>query len=411
LNILNSKAGKQTLILFGSQIAMVIIGFGIKTIQTRFLGSEGYGLYAFFGSFTAFTVLFFRFGFYSSLQVLLAENKNYQKEQELFALGFILNLIIGVFYALFIWCFSFYIDSIFQTQIGDILRILSPLAIIIPTRSLISAMTIGSNRVHILPIYDNAAKVLFLLTLILFAFTDSLTVYMTVSFNLLTLLISFGIIYRQFNPQFKNISSHMRVLWKKNKEFGFNFYLGSTANQSTFKLDEIAISYFINTTVNGFYSLANVIASPMIMGSQALSNSLFKDFSHQKRIPRKVFIYNTLWLILSIAILYISADWVVTFLFSPEFKDVSTYAIGISIAFFFQGLYQPFNFLSAKSQGKAVRNVALTEASINLIGNLILIPMIGVLGAIYTSIFAKFIHLLGKIYYYNKYLKENKQHG
>lgn len=407
LKALQSKTGKQTILLFASQIAMVIIGFGIKTIQTNYLGTEGYGIYAFFGSFTAFTALFFRFGFYSSLQVLLAENKDFQKEQELFALGFVINLFIGLLYAVFVWIFSFYIDQLFDTTLGDIIRVLAPLTIVIPTRSLISSMTIGSNKVHILPIYDNTSKIFFLIALGLFAYSKQLDVYTVISFNLLTLLVSLGIIYRQFNPQFKNLKTHFKSVWAKNKSFGFNFYLGSTVNQSTFKLDELAIVYFINTTVNGFYSLANLIASPMIMGSQALSNSLFKDFSHQKKIPQKVFVYNTLWLLFSMLFLYLFADWIVSFLFTSEFGDVSKYAVGISVALLFQGLYQPFNFLSAKSQGKAIRNVAFTEAGINLIGNLALIPIFGVLGAIYTSIFAKFAHLLGKIYYYNKYLKEN----
>tara|TARA_R110002050_G_scaffold204327_1_gene339558 strand:+ start:46528 stop:47694 length:1167 start_codon:yes stop_codon:yes gene_type:complete len=387
---------------------MVAIGFGIKTLQTNVLGVDLYGLYAFFGSFTAFTALFFRFGFFSSLQVLLAENKNPLLEKELFGLGFSLNLAIGIFYAFFIWVFSFFIDDLFHTQIGSILRLVAPLTIIIPSRSLISAMTVGSNKVHILPIYDNAAKVLFLIALGLFALTESLSLYNTIVFNLVTLIISFGIIYRQFEPNFNNLKSNFNLIWAKNKSYGFNFYIGSTANQSTFKLDEMAISYFINTTVNGFYSLANMITSPMVMGSQALSNSLFKDFSHQNKIPQKVFIYNTLWLITSMIILYFIASPLVVLLFGNEFTDVADYAIGLSIAFFFQGLYQPFNFLSAKSQGKAVRNVAITEAIINLAGNIILIPIYGVLGAIYTSIIAKFIHFIGKLYYYKKYLKDTK---
>ena len=106
----------------------------------------------------------------------------------------------------------------------------------------------------------------------------------------------------------------------------------------------------MGTTLNGFYSLANVIASPIVMGSQALSNSLFKNFSQSNHIPRKVFLYNTIWLIVSISGLYLVSDWVISLLFGEEFSQVNEYILGISIAFFFQGLYQPFNFLSAKSQ-------------------------------------------------------------
>lgn len=390
---------------------MVAIGFGIKTIQTNYLGPEAYGLYAFFGSFTGFAVLFFRFGFYSSLQVLISETKKPELERELFGLGFVINLVTGVLFALFIWTTSFYIDDWFGLEFGDIIRVLAPLTIVLPTRSLIQAMTVGSNKVYILPIFDNVAKLFFVVCLLLFAYTDLLNVYYTILFNLVTLLISLGVVFRQFEPQFSNLKANFLVLWNKNKSYGFNFYLGSTANQSTFKLDELTISYFVNTTVNGFYSLANVIASPMVMGSQALSNSLFKKFTHQEKIPQKVFIFNTLWLLISGLGLIFIAKYIVLFLFGQEFIEVSYYAMGLSLAFFFQGMYQPFNFLSAKSQGKAVRNVALSEALINVIGNILLIPIIGVYGAIYTSIAAKFVHFIGKWYYYTKYLKEQSIHG
>ena len=409
MSIFQSKTGKQTAILFGSQIAMIAIGFGIKTIQTKYLGPEGYGLYAFFGTFTGFAILFFRFGFFSSLQVLLAKNQNIDTEKELFGLGFILNFAMGILFALFMWVCSYFVDDWFSIEIGWIFRLIAPLTTILPTRSLVSAMTVGSNRVHILPIYDNVSKLLFIIALLVFAYGKSLTVFNVILFNLLTLLISLGVIYRQFNPSFKNLLFHFSSLWTKNKEYGFNFYIGSTASQSTFKLDEIIISYFINTTVNGFYTLANVIASPLVMGSQALSNSLFKEFSSQNRIPKKVFLYNTLWLIISISVLYFISEWIVSLLFGSDYTIVSQYAIGISIAFFFQGLYQPFNFLSAKSQGKAVRNVPVIEAIINLVGNLALIPIYGVMGAIYTSIFAKFIHFIGKYYYYKKYINNTSE--
>lgn len=99
------------------------------------------------------------------------------------------------------------------------------------------------------------------------------------------------------------------------------------------------------------------------------------------------------------------AQPLVEWFFGIQYARVSDYAIGLGIAAVFQGLYQPFNFLSAKSKGKMVRNVALIEAFINVVGNLVLIPIIGVMGAIYTSIVAKGVHFLGKLYYYRQYLK------
>ncbi len=403
MKILQSKTAKQTGILFGAQLAMVGIGFGIKTIQTRFLGPEGYGLYAFFGSVTGLAVLFFRLGFFSSLQVVIAETTDHEKEREFFGLGFIINLIVGILFGAFIWVISFFLDHWFPINMGWIFRSVAPLAIVIPTRALIEALSVGSNKVQIVPIYDNVAKFLFVTALLVLGVYGKLSVLDAIAFNLITLIISFWVIYRQFNPSYQNLRFNFQVLWRKVKSYGFPFYIGNTANQSTFKLDEIFISYFINTTVNGFYTLATIIASPMIMGSQALSNALFKDFSKQDRIPKKVFLFNTAWLLGSVVFLFFTSKWLVLFFFGEDFSEVPQYITGLSIAFFFQGLYQPFNFLMAKSKGKELRNVQVTEAVINISGNIALIPILGVTGAIYTSIVAKLIHFLGKWYYYQKY--------
>jgi O-antigen/teichoic acid export membrane protein len=72
LSVYNSKFVKQTGILFGSQIAVLLFGVLIKILQTRSLSPEEYGTYAFFGSLISFLVIFYRFGFFTSIKVLLA---------------------------------------------------------------------------------------------------------------------------------------------------------------------------------------------------------------------------------------------------------------------------------------------------------------------------------------------------
>ena len=139
--------------------------------------------------------------------------------------------------------------------------------------------------------------------------------------------------------------------------------------------------------------------------SQALNQSMYKQYSHLKRIPKNIFLYNTIWLLGCMLFLYLFSEIIVVFLFGIEFKSVSTYVFYISFAFFFQGLSSPYTFLAAKSKGKEIRNVAWAEAIVNISGNIILIPILGVEGAIITSIISKMINYVYFKYYYRKYLK------
>lgn len=406
---ISSAAGQQTALLFGGQLVLIAIGFGIKKIQTHFLGPEQYGIYATLSAIILFLALFFRFGFFASIQVLIAESKDLHQNKQLTGLGILIATTLGIIYTALFWVISFYLEDWFDITIAHWMRTISPLLIIVPFKWLVSAVAIGSNKVQLLPIHDNVSKVLFIIALAIIGFWGELNVELAVLLNLLTLALGFGVVYRLLEPSYQNLQGTWRLVWNKTKSYGFNFFIGSTINQSTYKLDELAISYFVNTTVNGFYSLAVVITSPLVLASQSLSNSLFKRFNQSQKIPTKVFIVNTAWLVLGYLALLLLAQPVVEWFFGTEYSDVSEYAIGLGIACVFQGLYQPFNFLSAKSQGKMVRNVALVEAVINVIGNLLLIPIVGVMGAIYTSILAKGVHFLGKLYYYQKYLKA--QHG
>ena len=86
----HKKEVGNTAILFSSQILVLIIGLGIKTIQVRVLTTYEYGLLALFGSITSFIVLFFHYASFSSLKVILANNEDTKKEKEYFGLGVII---------------------------------------------------------------------------------------------------------------------------------------------------------------------------------------------------------------------------------------------------------------------------------------------------------------------------------
>ena len=399
----------QTGILFSAQIAVIGLGLLIKGIQTRSLGPEDYGLYAFFGSLIGFTVLIFRFGFFTSIKVLLANNEDAGKEKEYFGAGVILAILVGLLFAGFLFVLSYFVDGVFNIEFGSILRLVSPLCFVLTFQYLVSEVSIGSNKVENSAIFDVLSKILFLIPLAALFFYKDLTVTKIIWLNLGAVFITLIFVLIRLRPSFENLSYRLREVWAKNKTFGFMAYIGSASNQITFRLDEILIAFFVNLTSLGFYTLAAIICSPMVMLSKALSSSLFKQFAIRDKIPTKVFVFNTVWLVFCVAFLYFISKYIIVLIFGNEYAEVATIVIPLSIAYFFQGMYQPLIFLSAKSQGKAIRNVGLLEAFLNIAGNLILIPLYGVTGAIVASIVAKFVHFIAKLYYYRTYLREQNE--
>ena len=403
--LFHKKEVGNTAILFSTQILVLIIGLGIKTIQVRALNPQEYGLLALFGTITAVLVLFFHYASFSSLKVILANNEDKQKEKEFIGLGIQIAGILGILFSIVVFLFNFFIDNLLDVEIGNLLKILAPFCFILPFQFFISEIAIGANKLKSLSLFHLFSRLLFISSLFVLWKGTHLNIQLIIILNLLSWLVSTIVILISFKPIFSNRRKNIKLVKEKNRSFGFSYYLGAIVNQSTYKLDEIFITYFVNITQLGFYTLASIICSPMTFLSRAFVNSIFKKLALKDRIPMRVFVYNTLWLAFCVLFLYISADFIVNTLFGADYLKVSSYILPLSIAFLFQGMYAPFSFLAIKSKGKELRNVAYLEASVNVIGNIILVPIYLVEGAIYASIFSRFTHFIGLWYYYNKIVK------
>ncbi len=401
----HKKVVGNTATLFSSQVLVLIIGLGIKTIQVRALTTYEYGMLALFGTITSFIVLFFHYASFSSLKVLLANNEDKKKEKEYFGLGIIIACILGSLFSFSLFGISFFMDDFLDVEIGGILRLLSPFCFILPFQFLISEIAIGASKLKSLAVFHLFSKGLFIFSLFILWKGSGLNVPLIILLNLLSWFVATTAVLLGLKPSFKNIKENLRLVNTKNKSFGLSYYYGAIVNQSTFKLDELFITYFVNITQLGFYTLASIICSPMTFLSRAFVNSIFKKLALKDRIPIRVFVYNTLWLGFCVLFLYLTSDFIVSRLFGEEYMQVSVYILPLSIAFLFQGMYAPFSFLTVKSKGRELRNVAYLETFVNIVGNIILVPILLVEGAIYASILARFTHFVGLWYYYDKMIK------
>lgn len=404
----NKKTVYHTGLLFFSQAVVLIFGFITKGIQTRALTPEGYGLYAFFTALTSFSVLFFNLGLFSSLEVMLATNVDKQKEKELLGTGFVLTFFIGIIFSLFLLGASFFVDGIYRIQFSDALRLAVPLCFALPFRLLIPSLAIGTGKIEKAALYDVLFQLLFSAALAGLFFYSSLTLEEIILLNLSFSILAVIVIMYLFRPSFRNFSARFKEIKFKIKEFGIHYYTGSIFSETTYKLDEILIPYFINTVQLGYYSLANIICSPMVMLSNALSAALFKRFAQEKYISGKIFAFNILWIIISFAVLYSLSGYIIRILFGNQFSGIELYIIPLSISYIFKTLCQPFAFLTAKGKGKEMRNVAVMEGITSIITNFTFIPLWGVMGAVYSSIIARAVDFIGLYYYYRKYVRETE---
>ncbi|MCD6573136.1 MAG: polysaccharide biosynthesis C-terminal domain-containing protein, partial [Thermoplasmata archaeon] len=288
-------------------------------------------------------------------------------------------------------------------NIGWILRYTSFMLIALPFTFLIPQVGRGMNKIERMSLFNVIPKVVYLLGALMLLKIIQIEPFHFILLNVFSTIIGILVIMHSFHPLFNNIRENLKEIWKKNKEYGFHLYLGQIADQSTYQLDRIFITYFVDTTQLGFYSLAMTITAPMVGLSQALSMSLFKGFVDMERIPKKVIYYNFLWLAACVVGLTIFGRFIVVLLFTEKFLPVVPLIFPLALASFFQGMYQPYNmFLGAKGKGKWMRNISMTQSIFNIVGNLIFIYYWGAMGAAIASAIATFIAYSSHKYYYHK---------
>ena len=213
------SATSLAILMFLSNILLIIIGFGIKKIQTLKLGDINYGEYAFFISLITFVSLFFRFGYFVSLQNLLSQNHNKIREKKLLAIGYLIALINGIALSICIWILSFIVNDLFNTNIGSILQMYAPLTIIYPFHYLFSSYGTGTNKLKISALYILLPKVIYIALLIIFE--NYLNLNLIIFLNLISTLSIIFFFFFKSKPNFSNLIKPWNLLCLKNNKYGF----------------------------------------------------------------------------------------------------------------------------------------------------------------------------------------------
>ena len=407
IKLAQSKTGKQTFMLYGSQTAVLALGVLTTVINTRSLGPTDYGILSFILAVIYFVSLFFEFGFFSAGARLLAIANDDEKEREYIGGLVVITIGIALSFSLVIFLLSFFVDSVFHTHVGNILRIISILVSVFPFQYMVRQVCQGTNKIERLSAYNVVPKIWYLIGALMIISLFKLTLYIALLLNLSGIILATLVVIKSLKPNFNNLKGNIEVLWKETKEYGFHVYIGRVAAVSTYQLDKIFISYFVNTTWVGFYSLAMSITAPMALLSRSLSITMFRDFAHMERIPKRVVYYNLLWLIACVIGLVALGKYIIVFLFSDKYLSSASLIYPLAVAGFFQGMYQPYNmFLGAHRKGEWLRKAALTIGGINLATNLIFVPLWGAMGAAVASAVSMGFSLCIWLFYYRKYLKE-----
>lgn len=405
----SSGVVRRTFFLYASQMSFVLLAMATSTLNARFLGRVAYGTLTFFASVTGFCSPLFRLGLFSSGHILLAREKDNTRERELVGVILVVALFLGIAFSGFMLVVSLFVDQVFRTDIGHLLRIFCPLLAVLPAETLLSSLSTGTGKTGPLAWFNVLPKTLYLIAALFVIFFSRLTIAIAILLGLSAIAVCVVTLSFTFRPKFSNLGDRFRSLWQMEKQYGIHVFWGGAVGQTTYSLDLLLVPYFAGTTNLGFYALGLAMMSPIPTLSRSLCQTLYKSFADEEKIPARVTRFNSAWLVLSSAGLVILGPFVVPALFGPSFSPIVPLLPPLAAAGFFQGMYQPLNFfLGVKAKGKWLRNLAVPTSVVNLVGNVVFIPIWGAMGAAVVTCLSRLVSYIGYEFYYRRYKRKQR---
>ena len=121
---------------------------------------------------------------------------------------------------------------------------------------------------------------------------------------------------------------------------------------------------------------------------------------------------NLFWIIISVVALILLRKWIVFDLFSRQYAPSLAVIPLLAVAFGLAGISRLFSyFLTARGEGKAIRNISVALLVTHLSACLVLIPRLGILGAALAIFLTYLVDLLLSVHYYRRFRRKQKVAG
>jgi O-antigen/teichoic acid export membrane protein len=394
------KYFKNTSWLLTEKILRMVISFFVGIWLARYLGPERFGIFSyvlsFVGLFTAFTTL--------GLDSIVVRNliKKPRHQNKLIGTTFLLKLI-GAAISIILIAIAVNFTS------ND--RDTATLIFIVASSNIFYSFNVidfyfQSQVLSRYIVYANIISLFIssILKIILLSIEAPLIAFVWVVF-LDTIILFLGFIYFFFKKsklKIKKITFSKKLAMSLMKE-SWPFMLSGVIISIYLKIDQVMIKEMLGTESVGQYAVAARLSEIWYFIPIVLITSLFpsilnaKEKSEEKYYFRLQQLYSMLtWLSITIALLVtFTADWVVGFLYGPEYDLTGS----VLIVHVWSSIFIFFNIANSKwllIEGLHTYRIIIDLFStiLNVLLNYVLIPKYGIVGAAWATLLSYSISIL-----------------
>lgn len=393
-----------------ARLVTMVLALVSAMLLARILGPEGRGLFALILLIPDFATTLGLLGFDQSNAVyagLEPEKRHALAWQSVviagvvggaIALGAILFIVVGA-------------PSLHSIIRGPLWLYILPLSII-PGKLLIDylwAILRGMNHILLLNVVEVGTKVVSLLLVLLFVWGLRYNVAGAVWADFLVCIgsVVFMIVLLNRLDAWGRPSFDW-ALCKRSIKFALPAHGGNVLALLNYKVDQVIIAFLLPPEQLGFYVIAVGLVERLWILPGSVGNALLPHLTNTKErdpaLPSVVARHVTIWLGLGCLILFIFADVIVRVLFTSSFSASIAPLRWLLPGIFSLGVGKVLVAeLSAREKINWVIGAGIAAVLVNIAGNFLLIPRLGILGASLASS-VSYTLLSGIIIYY--YLQE-----
>lgn len=405
-----SRASKSAVGNLLTQVVSYPIAVAIGILTARTLGADGKGIYVFLVLLIKGILPILMLGFGGGVQYYIGSERFDMRSTAfttlLVALGW--GSLIGVFiYGLWYWGLLGETGDAIPVEAMLITVITLPFTAVYILFSLALKGAFEFKLHNALTIAKNVSLAGFLLGLVYFANQGIVgAAYALLCEAIGTALFLVIVLSRKYRPTLSFNSEYTRLSFV----YGTKIWLGSLAQQSNDKLDQIILGVMNSPQLLGIYSVAFSIVRMMNFLPNAIAPVFFNLIARSKDPQREVELTaqmnRSLLLIVGSAslILVVAAPWLIDLFYGPEFVD-AYYPMLILIpgmlAFAITRRILS-KYLAGKGKPQVVSLIQGVGAILGILLYIVLIPYLDVVGAALGSTAAYIASTVVAVYYFNK---------
>ena len=411
-------------IVFATSIVAAFLGYLVRLVMVRNLSLEDVGLFYSIFSFLSVLNVFKALGVDTALvkfipEFLSKKKNDYAKSSIVYAT--VIQLINNTIILGSVYFFSSYLSvHYFHSEKAVILLRLMLVAFYIDSLTLILKYSFQGFKDMINFSVIDLVRMMLIIAVLLIGFKLNAGILSPAIAYILVpiiLLMIFGnILFRKTFPQFSksNLVKDAKF-FREMVRYGIHVMAVSVGNVILGNIDIMVLTYFSGLASVGLYSVALptvklLLYLPRAIGGIMLPLSAELWAENKKHILKagieKLYKYSIIAIVPLVFAIFSFSDFILNMLFGSAYAAAGMALKILVIGMIFAAIYGiNINFFAAIGKPEINSKIIYSAAVFNLIGNLIMVPLIGIKGAAISTSVSYLIMMVIGLFYIKKYIK------